>query len=151
MSLLPQQILPQNAVLGKVDADGNVVIDKNWWLFLYNLATNSLNPPTGGVHMTIADQLMLNELDVGGMPTSVAGASMSGTNITGGTVNGATITGGSLSGAATSGNTDNGSSTIPAAPGTKLGAISGTLLGLHIISARGNLLGAAAGARINLT
>jgi hypothetical protein len=46
MSLLPQRILPQTEPWGKADADGTVTIDKNWWLFLYNLGLQTLG--TGG-------------------------------------------------------------------------------------------------------
>lgn len=43
MSLLPQQILPQTIPIGTVDPNtGNVTIDKNWWLLLYNLCENAL-------------------------------------------------------------------------------------------------------------
>lgn len=41
-TLLPQQILPPTAPLGKVGKDGLVLIDKNWWLLLYNLVQNSI-------------------------------------------------------------------------------------------------------------
>lgn len=48
MSLLPERILPQTVSLGKLKADnsGEVIIDKNWWLLIYNLVQNSFG---GGV------------------------------------------------------------------------------------------------------
>ncbi len=42
MSLLPSQILPQTDRLGTVDDKGNVTIDKNWWLLLYNISQQVL-------------------------------------------------------------------------------------------------------------
>lgn len=35
-SILPQQILPPSTPWGTV-VNGKVIVDKNWWLFLYNL------------------------------------------------------------------------------------------------------------------
>lgn len=46
MSLLPGQILPQSQPIGKVQPNGDVVIDKIWWLLLYNIVQNSIG--TGG-------------------------------------------------------------------------------------------------------
>lgn len=46
MSLLPGRILPQNQALGRVNEDGTVTIDKNWWLLIYNLCLQTLG--TGG-------------------------------------------------------------------------------------------------------
>lgn len=37
MSLLPQQIIPQTTPLGRVQQDGSILIDHNWWLLLYNI------------------------------------------------------------------------------------------------------------------
>lgn len=50
MSLLPQVILRQDIPIGKVDKDGNVIIEKNWWLLLYNLCANVIG--TGGSSTT---------------------------------------------------------------------------------------------------
>lgn len=47
MSLLPGQILPPTEPLGRVNADGIVTIDKNWWLLLYNLCLQILGTGTG--------------------------------------------------------------------------------------------------------
>lgn len=44
MSLLPQQMLPPTQPLGKMDQAGMLIMDKNWWLFLYNLYTNIIGP-----------------------------------------------------------------------------------------------------------
>lgn len=37
MSLLPKQIPPAATPWGKVNKDGTVMIDPNWWLFLLNV------------------------------------------------------------------------------------------------------------------
>ncbi len=42
MSLLPQQILPPTMPLGRVDEDGLVIIDQNWWLFLLAMSQQLL-------------------------------------------------------------------------------------------------------------
>jgi hypothetical protein len=42
MSLLPGQILPPTAPLGTVNADGQIIIEKNWWLLLYNMCQQIL-------------------------------------------------------------------------------------------------------------
>lgn len=42
MSLLPQSIIPQTNPLGHADENGDVTIDKNWWLFLYNISQQVL-------------------------------------------------------------------------------------------------------------
>jgi len=47
MSLLPGQILPPSVSFGRVNELGDLIIDKNWWLFLYNLAQNILGTPGG--------------------------------------------------------------------------------------------------------
>jgi|SRR6185503_13943966 len=47
MSLLPGQILPPTEPFGKVNADGTVTIDKNWWLLLYNLCLQTLSTGNG--------------------------------------------------------------------------------------------------------
>jgi len=44
MSLLPGQIIPFDIPIGTVNADGTVTINKNWWLFFYNVALNSIGP-----------------------------------------------------------------------------------------------------------
>ncbi len=41
MSLLPQQMLPPTQPLCRPDPAGLLIIDKNWWLFFYNLYTNT--------------------------------------------------------------------------------------------------------------
>lgn len=47
MSLLPGQIIPQTIPLGRVNRDGTVTIDKDWWLLLYHLVLNSLGTGSG--------------------------------------------------------------------------------------------------------
>lgn len=48
MSLLPGQILRQEIPFGTVDEEGRVIIEKNWWLFLYNMALNSIGVAAAG-------------------------------------------------------------------------------------------------------
>jgi len=47
MSLLPGQILPPSTSLGKVNEDGTVTIEHNWWLLLYNLCLQVLGNGSG--------------------------------------------------------------------------------------------------------
>lgn len=47
MSLLPGQILPQSAILGRANENGEVTIEQNWWLLLYNLVLNTLGTGSG--------------------------------------------------------------------------------------------------------
>lgn len=47
MSLLPQTIIPQTNPIGQADATGRVIIDKNWWLFLYNISQSVLGNGQG--------------------------------------------------------------------------------------------------------
>jgi hypothetical protein len=47
MSLLPQRILPQTEPWGKAKPDGTVTVDKNWWLFLYNISLQVLGSGSG--------------------------------------------------------------------------------------------------------
>lgn len=47
MSLLPGQILPPTEPFGKVNPDGTVTIDKNWWLLIYNLCLQTLGNGNG--------------------------------------------------------------------------------------------------------
>ena len=49
MSLLPNQILPPSESLGRVNPDGTVTIDKNWWLLLYNVCNRTLNVQNVGI------------------------------------------------------------------------------------------------------
>lgn len=47
MSLLPGQILPQSTPIGRVNEDGTVTVDTNWWLLFYNLALQTLGNGSG--------------------------------------------------------------------------------------------------------
>lgn len=44
---LPRQIQPQTVPFGRVDADGRVFVDINWYLFLYNLSNQVLGSNSG--------------------------------------------------------------------------------------------------------
>lgn len=48
MSLLPQSILPASHLIGRVDENGNVLLEQNWWLLIYNLCQNVLGLGAGG-------------------------------------------------------------------------------------------------------
>lgn len=66
MSLLPGQILPFTESLGSVNPDKTVTIDKNWWLFLYNLSQQVLGTPGGsgtGLSATSLTAIESNEAD----------------------------------------------------------------------------------------
>ena len=43
MSLLPGQILPESVPFGRVDKRGQLLVDHNWYLFLYNLSLQVLS------------------------------------------------------------------------------------------------------------
>lgn len=47
MSLLPEQIIPENVPLGRVIED-QVIIDHNWWLLIYNLCAQVLGTAQAG-------------------------------------------------------------------------------------------------------
>lgn len=59
MSSLPNIIPEQTAKLGTVDDSGNVTIDLNWYLFLYNVATQVLSSNAGGITVSPTDLLLL--------------------------------------------------------------------------------------------
>lgn len=42
MSLLPSTVPPPNEPFGTTEKGDKVLLDKNWWLFLYNVAKNSI-------------------------------------------------------------------------------------------------------------
>lgn len=66
MSLLPGQIIPQTVPIGSVDPKtGDVALDKNWWLFFYNLALNTLGTG-GGLPQDDLIALLDNEIDATG-------------------------------------------------------------------------------------
>lgn len=60
--LLPQKLPPQTAQLGSVDNAGNVHIDINWYLFLYNLASQVL-PNAQGTPASASDFIDMVDLD----------------------------------------------------------------------------------------
>jgi len=47
MSLLPGQMLPQSQPIGRVNGDGTVTVDKNWFLLIYNLVQQVLSNGQG--------------------------------------------------------------------------------------------------------
>lgn len=47
MSLLPESIIPQTQPIGTARPDGSVIINTNWWLFLYNIAQQVLGNGQG--------------------------------------------------------------------------------------------------------
>lgn len=71
MSLLPSQILPQTIPFGKVDKDGNVIIEKDWFLLLYNLCANTIGTGSSGTSGG-------NPGGGGGTPTGGTGGAVAG-------------------------------------------------------------------------
>ena len=63
MSLLPGRILPADTPIGKADENGSVTIDKNWWLFLYNIAAQVLGTTGQGLSSTSLQQLQASDDD----------------------------------------------------------------------------------------
>lgn len=61
---LPNQIPPQSATWGHVDAQGNLTIDENVWLFLYNLAAQVLTASTSVVVLPPAVNIPMVDIDV---------------------------------------------------------------------------------------
>ena len=47
MSLLPGRILPQTEPLGRENEAGDIIIDKQWWLLLYNICAQVLGTDSG--------------------------------------------------------------------------------------------------------
>jgi hypothetical protein len=58
MSLLPNQIIPQDVAFGKVNQDGSVTIAHDWWLLLYAICEQVLANGSG------ANTLSLTELSL---------------------------------------------------------------------------------------
>lgn len=71
MSLLPSQIMPQQMPFGKVDKDGNVIIEKDWWLLLYNLCANTIGTGAAGTSAP-------SPTGQGGIPTGGGGGAVAG-------------------------------------------------------------------------
>lgn len=47
MSLLPGQILPPGQPIGRVNPDGTVTMEQNWWLLFFNLCLQTLGNGSG--------------------------------------------------------------------------------------------------------
>ena len=69
MSLLPGQILPQTIPFGTVDKAGNLTIDQNWYLFLYNLSIHVLS---GAESVSISGSDMINMVDLDATGSNIA-------------------------------------------------------------------------------
>lgn len=64
MSLLPQQILPQSAPVGYLDIDGkSVIIEKGWWLLIYNLCLQILGNQGGTGVSSALQALALTDIE----------------------------------------------------------------------------------------
>jgi hypothetical protein len=71
-SSLPQQIPQQSAAFGEMELDqqtgkptGKVIIDINWYLFLYNLAKQTLSGPgVSPIPITPADSIALTDVEI---------------------------------------------------------------------------------------
>lgn len=62
MSLLPGQILPPSTPLGRLNEDGTLLIDTNWWLLLYNLCNQVLGSQ-GGLPASALESIEITDLD----------------------------------------------------------------------------------------
>lgn len=69
MSGLPEIIPPQQVHVGKADADGNVTISVNWYLFLYNLANQVLNQNNGSLAGNPADLFLIDSIGAAEIPS----------------------------------------------------------------------------------
>jgi hypothetical protein len=67
MALLPQQIPPQPQPLGQIELDpdgkptGKVLINVDWYLFLYNISKNTLSAPATPIPVPPATFLSIPE------------------------------------------------------------------------------------------
>ena len=61
---LPKSILPPNVPIGQVNDAGQVMMDKNWWLLIYNIVQNVLGPigPVSGGGSTGVPSNALSDL-----------------------------------------------------------------------------------------
>lgn len=77
MSLLPDRIPPPTEVLGHADEAGNVTIDKNWWLYFYNVGSNSIGS-SGSVSDETLELLESVNVDIAlaGVPTNAQAVGM---------------------------------------------------------------------------
>jgi hypothetical protein len=66
VSLLPGQILPPSTPLGRVNPDGTVTVEQNWWLLLYNLCAQTLGTGTTGLPASALEAIEATDLDVVG-------------------------------------------------------------------------------------
>jgi len=69
VSLLPGEMLSPNDPLGRVNDDGTVTIDKNYWLLLYNLVQNTLGTGSGLPADALID-LEMTDVDAAGADTA---------------------------------------------------------------------------------
>jgi hypothetical protein len=63
MSLLPGQILPPSAPFGRINEDGTVTIETNWWLLIYNLCNQSLGGQ-GGLPASALESVETTDFDI---------------------------------------------------------------------------------------
>ncbi len=121
MSLLPETIPPESLPFGKVLPDGRMIIDHNWYLFLYSLSNHTIGKgilpvANGGTGSNAIGPALANNLgalaidnnlsdlqNTGAARTNLglgtmATESASSVAITGGTVSGAAVSSGSISG-----------------------------------------------------
>lgn len=67
---LPQQIPSQPVPFGKVDANGYVTIEFNWYLWLYNMGLQVFSNSSSGIVFDPASFISLNDIDVTGSDTA---------------------------------------------------------------------------------
>lgn len=88
---LPQQIPPQPVPFGRADENGYVVMDINWYLWLYNLALQVFSNSNGSLVVTPTDLLFIDGnienaqssivgANTGSIDTDVVGADVSALN-----------------------------------------------------------------------
>jgi len=65
MSLLPEQILPAEIPIGKVNGDGsgNVTLNHDWWLLLYNVCLQVLGVNNSGLPSSALQELASADTD----------------------------------------------------------------------------------------
>ncbi len=73
MSLLPSTIPPPNEPIGTTESGEKVLLDKNFWLFLYNVALNSIaGTPDQFIEILNQSDLDASRVDSSVLPQQIA-------------------------------------------------------------------------------
>ena len=67
---LPALIPPQNTFFGKADSDGNVTVEINWYMFLYNIALQVLSSTSGSIAVSPIDLALIGDQDIQDIPSA---------------------------------------------------------------------------------